>query len=70
MPETDHFTGYCSGFEFDFVKRETTPRPLMKFSIPLYTVVLSLSNTVSVFDSFGVDRCRTTVYKRMRTADL
>ena len=62
MPEIDRLTGPSGGFELDFVEREATPQPLMKLSIHLHAAGLSLSDTVSVLDSFGVDRCRSTVH--------
>jgi len=42
----------------------------MKLSIYLHTAELSLSPPVSVLDSFGVQRCRTTVHDWVRKADL
>lgn len=70
MPESSRLTEFSGGFELDFVEREATPEPLMKLSIHLHSAVLSLSDTVSVLDSFGVDRYRTTVHNWMQKADL
>jgi len=70
IPEIDCLIQANGGFELEFVEREATPQPLMKLSIHLHTVGLSLSNTISVLDSFGVDRCRTTVHNWVRKADL
>jgi hypothetical protein len=41
-----------------FVEREATPRLLMKLGIQLHLAGLSLSNTVSILEIFGVDRAR------------
>ena len=42
----------------------------MKLSIQLYLSGLSLSNTVSVLEIFGVKRARSTVHNRIHKADL
>jgi len=70
LPEIDRLTEFSGGFELNFAEREATPEPLMKLSIRLHTAGLSLSDTVSILDSFGVDRCRTTVHNWIRRADL
>jgi len=70
MAEIDRLNVPSEGFELDFVEREATPEPLMKLSIHLHAAGLSLSDTVSVLDNFGVDRCRTTVHNWLRKADL
>jgi transposase-like protein len=53
-----------------FVEREATPRLLMKLSIPLHLAGLSLSNTVSDLEVFGVQRDRSTVHNWVYKADL
>ncbi|MFB9826238.1 IS6 family transposase, partial [Halobaculum roseum] len=57
-------------FELDFVEREATPEPAMKLGIRLHLAGLSLSDTVSILDRLGVDRCRTTVHNWVQKADL
>ena len=42
----------------------------MKLGIRLHLAGLSLSDTVSILDMVGVDRCRSTVHNWMRKADL
>jgi len=42
----------------------------MKLSIQLYLARLSLSNTVSILEVFGVDRIQTTVHNWFHEADL
>lgn len=44
------------------MEREVIPEPMMKLGIHLRLAVLSLSDTVSVLDGLGVDRCRSTVH--------
>jgi len=53
-----------------FVEREATPRLLMKLSIQLHLAGLSLSNTVSVLEIFGVERARSTVFNWVHKAEL
>ncbi len=42
----------------------------MKLSIHLHAAGLSLSDTVSVLEKFGVERCRSTVHNWVQKADL
>jgi transposase-like protein len=42
----------------------------MKLGIQLHLAGLSLSNTISVLDMLGVDRCRSTVHNWVQKADL
>ncbi|GAA0249710.1 hypothetical protein GCM10009000_077460 [Halobacterium noricense] len=56
--------------ELGFVERETTPEPAMKLGIQLHLTGLSLSDTVSVLDSLGVERYRTIVYNWIQKANL
>jgi putative transposase len=53
-----------------FVEREATPRLLMKLGIQLHLTGLSLSNTVSILEIFGVERARFTVHNWVHKADL
>ncbi|MFB6072709.1 MAG: IS6 family transposase, partial [Halobacterium sp.] len=57
-------------FELDFLEREATPEPAMKLGIRLHLAGLSLSDTVSILDRLGVERCRTTVHNWVQKADL
>ena len=63
MPENDRLDGCLNEIELGFVKREATPRLLMKLGIQLHLADLSLSNTVSILEIFGVERARSTVHK-------
>ena len=70
MQEPDRLTE-CSDFrELEFVEREATPESAMKLGIQLHLAGLSLSDTVSVLEGLGVDRCRTTVHNWIQKADL
>jgi putative transposase len=70
MPEIDRLGGSSDCIELDFVEREATPEPLMRLSIHLHAAELSLSDTVCVLDSFGVQRARSTVHNWVQKADL
>jgi len=70
MPETDRLSGLSPGFELDFVEKEETPKPLMKLGIQLHAAGLSLSDTVSILEVFGIDRARSTVHNWMRKSNL
>ena len=52
------------------MKRKATPRFLIKLSIQLHLTELSLSNTVSILEVFGVERARSTVHNWVHKADL
>ena len=62
MPENTRLSGGTAQFNLDFVEREVTPRLLMELSIQLHLAGLSLSNTVSILELFGVQRARSTVH--------
>ena len=70
MPEFDRLGGSSIDIQLDFVEREQTPRELMQLSIQLQLRGLSLSDTVSVLESFGVERARSTVHNWVQKADL
>jgi len=70
MLETARLNGDSNRFELGFVEREATPEPAMKLGIRLHLAGLSLSNTISILDSLGVDRCRSTVHNWVQKADL
>ena len=70
MPENASLSGSIDQIDLDFVEREATPELLMKLSIQLHLAGLSLSNTVSVLEVFGVQRARSTVHNWVHKADL
>ncbi|SDD85077.1 IS6 family transposase [Natrinema hispanicum] len=70
MPENARLNGCLDEINLDFVEREATPRLLMKLSIQLHLAGLSLSNTVSILEIFGVERARSTVHNWVHKADL
>ena len=70
MSENARLNGSLSQIELEFVEREATPRLLMKLSIQLHLAGLSLSNTVSVLEIFGVERARSTVHNWVHKAEL
>ena len=61
---------YIDQIDLAFIEREATPRFLMKLGIQLHLALLSLSNTVSILDIFGVKRARSTVHNWVHEADL
>jgi putative transposase len=70
MPENDRLDGCLEEIELGFVEREATPRLLMKLGIQLHLAGLSLSNTVSILEIFGVNRARSTVHNWVHKAEL
>jgi putative transposase len=56
--------------ELGFVEREATPEFAMKLGIQMHLAGLSLSNTVAVLESLGVERARSTVHNWVHKADL
>ena len=70
MPKNARLDGCLDQIDLDFVEREATPRLLMKLSIQLHLAGLSLSNTVSILEVFGVERARSTVHNWVHKADL
>jgi len=70
MPENDRLNGCLEEIDLEFVEREATPRLLMKLSIQLRLAGLSLLNTVSILEIFGVERARSTVHNWVHKADL
>ena len=70
MSENASLSGSLDQINLDFVEREATPRLLMKLSIQLHLAGLSLSNTVSILEVFGVKRARSTVHNWVHKADL
>jgi transposase-like protein len=70
MPENARLMGCIDQFDLEFVEREATPEFLMKFGIQLHLTGLSLSNTVSILEIFGVERARSTVHNWVHKAEL
>ena len=70
MPESTRLSGSIDQIELGFVEREATLKLLMKLSIQLHLAVLSLSNTVSILEIFGVSRARFTVHNWVHKAEL
>ena len=70
MPENDRLDGCLNEIEVGFVEREATPKLLMKLGIQLHLAGLSLSNTVSILEIFGVSRARSTVHNWVHKAEL
>jgi len=70
MPENTRLNGSVDQIDLEFVEREATPRLLMKLGIQLHLAGLSLSNTISILDVFGVNRARSTVHNWVHKADL
>jgi len=70
MPKNARLNGRLDEIELGFVEREATPKLLMKLGIQLHLAGLSLSNTVSILEIFGVERARSTVHNWVHKADL
>ncbi|WP_435193841.1 IS6 family transposase [Natronomonas sp. EA1] len=70
MPKNARLNGCLDQIDLDFVEREATPRLVMKLGIQLHLAGLSLSNTVSILEIFGVERARSTVHNWVHKADL
>ncbi len=70
MAETARLNGCLTEIKSGFVEREATPTEFMKLGIQLHLRGLSLSNTVSIRDTFGVNRARSTVHNWVHKTDL
>ncbi|MFC6729214.1 IS6 family transposase, partial [Natronoarchaeum mannanilyticum] len=70
MPEIARLIGDNDCFELAFVEREATPEPAMELGIRLHLAGLSLSDTISILDRLGVERCRATVHNWVQKAEL
>jgi len=70
MAEITRFSGHSDWIELEFVERERTPSELMRLGIRLHLAGLSLSNTVSELEKFGVQRSRKAVHDWVHKADL
>jgi transposase-like protein len=70
MPKNARLNGDIDAIELDFVERELTPKFAVKLGIQMHLAGLSLSNTVAVLSSLGVERVRSTVHNWVHKADL
>jgi transposase-like protein len=70
MPENDRLNGCLNEIELEFMQRAATPRLLMKLDIQLHLTGLSLLNTISIVEIFGVSRARSTVHNWVHKADV
>jgi len=70
MAEITRLSGHSDWIELDFVERERTPSELMELGIRLHLAGLSLLNTVSELEKFGVERSRKAVHDWVHKADL
>ena len=70
MDEIARLNGSNDYFELDFLERGATPEPAMKLGIRLHLAELSLSDTISILEPLGVERCRSTVHNWVQKADL
>ena len=70
MPKSTGLNDCLDEIDLDFVEREATTRLLIKLSIQLHLVGLSLSNTVSILEIFGIDRARSMIHNWVHKAEL
>jgi putative transposase len=70
MAEIARPTGCTDCIDLDFVERQRTPEPAMKLGIQLQLAGLSLSNTVSILEEWGVERSHKAIHDWVQKADL
>ena len=70
MAEISRLSGNRDWIDLDFVERERTPEPAMKLGIQSHVAGLSLSNTVELLESLGVQRSKKAVHDWIQKADL
>ena len=70
MAEIARFDGLSDAMQLDFVKSIAMPIPIMKLSIHLHLVGLSLRKTVVFLENFSVNRCHPTVHYCAKKSDL
>ena len=68
--EIDRLSGSTDWINLGFVQRERTPERIIEVSIQLHLAGLSLSNTVSVLEVFGVQCARSIVHNWVHKTDL
>ncbi len=62
MAEIGRLSGCTDLIDLDFVERQWTPERAMKLGIQLQLAGLSLSNTVSILEEWGVERSRKAIH--------
>lgn len=70
MPEFSRLILPIIDIQLGLVKREQTPRELMRLSIHLHLADLSISYTVRILYRFGVNRVRSTDHNWVQKAEL
>lgn len=70
MAKIIRLSGRSDWIDLEFVERERTPPRLMELGIRLHLSGLSLSNTVTELEKFGVLRSRKAVHDWVNKADL
>jgi len=70
MPEIARLSGSSDWIDLGFVERERTPEPAMALGFRSHVAGLSLSNTVDLLASLGVDRSRKAIHDWVQKADL
>jgi transposase-like protein len=70
MAEIRRLTGDSDASELGFVERERTPSEAMQLGIQIHLGGVSLSDTVSILETYGVDRSRKAVHDWVHKADL
>jgi putative transposase len=70
MSENHRIDGCLNEINLGFVEREATQRLLMELDIRLHLAGLSLSNTVSILEIFGVSRAQSTIHNWVLKAGL
>jgi putative transposase len=70
MRENPMLVGLTDRFDLEFAERQATLELVMKLGIQFHLGGLSLSNTVSVLEIFGVERARSTVHDWVYKAEL
>ena len=70
MTEIARLPGVREWIDLDFVERERTPEQAMALGIYSHLAGLSLSNTVDLLESLGVQRSRKAIHDWVQKADL
>jgi putative transposase len=70
MPKISRLSGHRDWIDLEFVERERTPEPAMALGIQSHVAGLSLSNTVELLESLGVQRSRKAIHDWVQKANL
>ena len=70
MPKISRLSGCRDWIDLDFVERKRTPESAMALGIQSHVAGLSLSNTVELLNSLGVQRSRKAIHDWVQKADL